>query len=67
MTEAAANEAVEALHDLVWCIRDWQLGDYSPLMDEIFDAEAALKKCGRKMRRPRRKRDMERLRRLGLR
>jgi hypothetical protein len=31
------------LHDLIKCIRDFQLGDYSPLMDEIFDSEHALK------------------------
>lgn len=32
------------LHDIVKCIRDGQLGDYSPLMDEIFDSEDAMLK-----------------------
>jgi hypothetical protein len=32
----------DCLSDLVHCIRDFQLGDYSPLMDEIFEAEHAI-------------------------
>jgi len=31
------------LKDLVRCIRAGQLGDFSPLMDEIFDAEHAIR------------------------
>jgi hypothetical protein len=40
---AAAPELLHQLKDLVRCIREFQLGDYSPLMDEIFDSEAAIK------------------------
>lgn len=36
------------LKDLVRCIRDFQLGDYSPLMDEIFDAEHAIRMAEKK-------------------
>lgn len=39
---SAAPALFIALRDLVKCIRKGELGDYSPLMDEIFDAEAAL-------------------------
>ncbi len=39
---AASPELLSTLKDLVRCIRDFQLGDYSPLMDEIFDAENAI-------------------------
>jgi len=39
---AAAPDLLKTLKDLVHCIRDFQLGDYSPLMDEIFDAEEAI-------------------------
>jgi len=42
---AASGDLSEALHDLIRCIRDFQLGDYSPLMDEIFDGEYALRKA----------------------
>lgn len=33
------------LKDLVKCIRNGELGDYSPLMDEIFDSEHAIKEA----------------------
>jgi len=33
------------LKDLVKCIRGGELGDYSPLMDEIFDSEHAIKEA----------------------
>lgn len=33
------------LKDLIKCIRDGELGDYSPLMDEIFDSEHAIKEA----------------------
>ncbi len=36
------------LKDLVRCIRDFQLGDYSPLYDEIFDAEHAIRMAEKK-------------------
>jgi hypothetical protein len=29
----------EELKGLVACLRNFELGDYSPLMDEIFDSE----------------------------
>ncbi len=41
----AAPELLYQLKTLVRCIREFQLGDYSPLMDEIFDTEAAIKKA----------------------
>ncbi len=31
------------LEGMVKCIRNFELGDFSPLMDEIFDSENALK------------------------
>lgn len=37
------------LQDLIKCIRNFELGDYSPLMDEIFDSEDAIKQ-GRKFK-----------------
>lgn len=40
---AAAPDLLVQLKDLVRCIREFQLGDYSPLMDEIFDSEAAIR------------------------
>jgi hypothetical protein len=43
----AADLLYDNLKDLVHCIRDFQLGDYSPLMDEIFDSEHALKQYER--------------------
>ena len=33
------------LKDLVKCIRNGELGDFSPLMDEIFDSEHAIKEA----------------------
>ena len=42
---AAAPELLTCLKDIVRCIRAGQLGDYSPLMDEIFDAEEAISKA----------------------
>lgn len=33
------------LKDLIKCIRAGELGDYSPLMDEIFDSEHAIKEA----------------------
>ena len=38
------------LKDLVRCIRDGQLGDFSPLMDEIFDAEHAIRMAEARMK-----------------
>jgi hypothetical protein len=38
------------LKDLVHVIRDFQCGDYSPIMDEIFDAEHAIALAERKPR-----------------
>lgn len=35
------------LTDLVRCIRGFKLGDYSALMDEIFDSEDAIKQANR--------------------
>jgi hypothetical protein len=34
------------LIDLVRVIRDFQCGDYSPIMDEVFDAEHAIRMAG---------------------
>lgn len=36
-------EVLKQLKELVRCIRNNELGDYSPLMDEIFDSEAAIR------------------------
>lgn len=36
------KEVLDALEDVVFCIRDFQAGDYSPMMDELFDAEFVL-------------------------
>lgn len=33
------------LSSLIKCIRNFELGDYSPLMDEIFDSEDAIKEA----------------------
>lgn len=33
------------LKNLVKCIRNFELGDFGPLMDEIFDSEHAIKKA----------------------
>lgn len=33
------------LKDLIKCIRNFELGDYSPLMDEIFDSEDSIEKA----------------------
>jgi hypothetical protein len=40
------KEAVllDCAKDLVLCIRNFELGDYSPLMDELFDIESAIRK-----------------------
>ena len=35
----------KALKDLVKVIRNFEVGDYSPIMDELFDAEDAIKKA----------------------
>lgn len=43
---AQAERLAANLNGLVACIRNFELGDYSPLMDEIFDSEAALKDAG---------------------
>lgn len=40
--DSAAPELLFQLKQLVRCIREQQLGDYSPLMDEIFDSEHAI-------------------------
>jgi hypothetical protein len=45
------KEVLHQLKELVRCIREFQLGDYSPLMDEIFDSEAAIKEAERKYKR----------------
>lgn len=42
---AAAPELLANLQDLIKCLRAGQLGDISPLMDEIFDSEAAIAKA----------------------
>lgn len=47
-------EVLRQLKEMVRCIRDHQLGDCSPLMDEIFDSEDAIKQA-EKTRLPRRK------------
>jgi len=50
-TRAASIAHVDLLtplKDIVRCIRDFQLGDYSPLYDEIFDAEHAIRMAERK-------------------
>lgn len=41
-------DLLNPLKDLVRCIRNGQLGDFSPLMDEIFDAEHAIRMAERK-------------------
>lgn len=41
---------LEPLKDLVRCLRNFELGDYSPLMDEIFDAESAIALAEKKPR-----------------
>jgi hypothetical protein len=33
------------LKDMVKCIRNFELGDFSPIMDEIFDSEHAIKEA----------------------
>lgn len=38
----SAPELLASLKAMVKCLRSKQLGDYSPLMDEIFDAENAI-------------------------
>lgn len=43
------------LDDLLFCIEDFQLGDYSPLMDEVFDSRYALDQAGITRRRTPRK------------
>ena len=40
-----APDLLARLKDFVRCIREGQLGDYSPLMDEIFDAEYAIRQA----------------------
>lgn len=41
----SAPNLLAQLEDLVRCIREGQLGDYSPLMDEIFDSEYAIRQA----------------------
>lgn len=41
------------LRQLIKCIRDGELVDYSPLMDEIFDSEHALEQAETFMQRNR--------------
>lgn len=48
---AAAQDLFRELDDLLYCIEDFQLGDYSPLMDEVFDSRHALEKAGLPRRR----------------
>jgi hypothetical protein len=43
------------LDDLLFCVEDFQLGDYSPLMDEVFDSRHALEQAGIARRRTPRK------------
>ena len=40
------DELFKQLDDLLYCIEDFQLGDYSPLMDEVFDSRHALEESG---------------------
>lgn len=42
------KEVLLQLKELVRCIREFQLGDYSPLMDEIFDSEVAIREAEQK-------------------
>ena len=48
---ASAEHLFRELDDLLYCIEDFQLGDYSPLMDEVFDSRSALKEAGLPRRR----------------
>lgn len=43
---AAAEHLFRELDDLLYCIEDFQLGDYSPLMDEVFDSRHVLEQAG---------------------
>lgn len=43
---ASADCLAGNLRDLLACIQNGALGDYLPLMDELFDSEVALKKAG---------------------
>jgi hypothetical protein len=40
------SSLLEPLKDLVRVIRNFECGDYSPIMDELFDAEDAIKSAG---------------------
>ena len=44
--EETIKSLAEELLGLVACLRAGEMGDYSPLMDEIFDSEHALRKAG---------------------
>lgn len=39
------NRLLRELKDLIKCIRNFELGDFSPLMDEIFESEDAIEKA----------------------
>lgn len=46
MTSSALDAALDlrdALSDLVGVVRNGEVGDYSPIMDELFDAEHYLR------------------------
>lgn len=47
MNEKSLQEShdllLKNLTAIVRCIKNFELGDYSPLMDEIFDSEHAIK------------------------
>lgn len=42
-----------ATQELVRCIREGQCGDWSPMIDEVFDAEATIVETERQLRRKR--------------
>ena len=43
MNSNLVNPLLQPLKDLVKVIRNFECGDYSPIMDEIFDAEYAIR------------------------
>ena len=42
MSAKPVNPLLQPLKDLVRVIRNYEVGDYSPIMDELFDAEEAI-------------------------
>ena len=49
--EYSSVDLLEPLKDLVRVLRNFEVGDYSPIMDELFDAESAIRIAENKQKR----------------